>query len=176
MSDGDLRGEGDLDAVGVGHLAEHPLGEHHLICRVAGIDREELNLLLNHLTPVRNEVTDLRVRVLDRAAHANEMQEGFRSYILPLREGTRFVIPPLGFHGEKLLLGGKEVVLELPQGLQLAAGILLERALSLAQDLLWSRGKGSPVDIVEPAQDVEGGDRRKGVQERGRQARHDVQV
>ena len=86
------------------------------------------------------------------------------------------MIPPLGFHGEKLLLGGKEVVLELPQGLQLAAGILLERALSLAQDLLWSRGKGSPVDIVEPAQDVEGGDRRKGVQERGRQARHDVQV
>ena len=100
LADGDLRREGDVDAVGMGDLAQHPLGQHHLVGGIQGIHRQELDLLLDHLTTVGHEVTDLRVGILDRASHGHQVQEGLRAHAIPLREGAGFVIAALGLDRE----------------------------------------------------------------------------
>ena len=176
LTDRDLRRERDVNAVGVGDFAQHPLGEHHLVGGIQGVHGQEFNLLLNHLTAAGHEVTDLRVGVLDRAAHGHQVQQGFRAHALPLREGARFVVAALRFDGEQVLLVGEEVVLEFAEGLQLAACLFLQGALSLAQDLLRCRGQGLAVDVVEAAQDIQGRNVREGVEEGRGQAGHDVQV
>ena len=72
----------------MGNLAQHPLGEDHLVSGVHHIDGQEFNFLLNHLTPISDEVADLGVRVLHGASHAHQMEEGFGTHIFPLREGA----------------------------------------------------------------------------------------
>ena len=165
-----------MNAVGVGDFAQHPLGEHHLVGGIQGVHGQEFDLLLDHLATVGHEVTDLRVGVLDRASHGHQVQQGFRAHALPLREGARFVVPALRFDGEQVLLLGEEVVLEFAEGLQLAARLFLQGALSLAQNLLRRRGQGLTVDVVEAAQDIQGRNMREGVEEGRGQAGHDVQV
>ena len=173
---GDLRREGDMNAIGMGNFAQHPLGEHHLVGSIQRIDGQELDLLLHHLTPVRDEVTDLGMGVLHRATDGNEVREGLRAHFLPLGEGPGFVVAALRLDGEQLFFLREEVVLEFTEGLQLAARLLLECSLSLPQDFLGRRGQGATVNIVEAAQDIEGRDVREGVEERGSHARHDIQV
>ena len=89
-----------MNAIGMGNFAQHPFGEHHLVGRVQGVDGQELDLLLNHLTSVGNEVTDLGMGVLHRGADGNEVCECLRAHVLPLREGTGLVVAALGLDGE----------------------------------------------------------------------------
>ena len=86
------------------------------------------------------------------------------------------MVAALRFDGEQVLLVGEEVVLELAEGLQLAARLLLQGALGLAQNLLRCRGQGLAVDVVEAAQDIQGRNVRERVEEGCGQAGHDVQV
>ena len=88
LADGDLGREGDLDAVGVGDLAQHPLGEDHLISGVHHVDGQEFNFLLDHLPTISNEVADLGVRVLHGTSHTHQVEEGFSTHVFPLREGA----------------------------------------------------------------------------------------
>ena len=104
LTDRDLRRERDVNAVGVGDFAQHPLGEHHLVGGIEGVHGQEFDLLLDHLATVGHKVTDLRVGVLDRASHGHQVQQGFRAHALPLREGARFVVAALRFDGEQVLL------------------------------------------------------------------------
>ena len=89
-----------MDAVGMGDFAQHPFGEYHLVGRVQGVDGQELDLLLNHLTSVGDEVTDLGMGVLHRATDGNEVCERLRAHVLPLREGPGLVVAALGLDGE----------------------------------------------------------------------------
>ena len=160
----------------MGDLAQHPLGQHHLIGCGARVYGQELDLLLDHLTPIRHEVTDLGVGVFDGAPHAHQVEQGLGTYVLPLRERPRLVVATLGFDPEQRVLRGEEVVLEFAEGLEGAACLCLEGALSLAQDLLRGRGQGRSAHIVETAQELHRGDRGERVEERGGQARYHVQV
>ena len=176
LSHRDLGRERHLDSIGVGDLAQHPLGQHHLIGRVAHVHGQEFDFLLDHLTPVRNEVTDLRVGILDGAAHAHQVCQGLRSHVLPLREGAGLVVAALRFDAEESVLRREQVVLELAERLQGGARLRLEGALGLAQDLLRCRGEGRAAHVVEATQELHRGQHRKGAQEGCRQARDDVEV
>ena len=176
LADGDLRGEGHLDAVGVGDLAHHPLGQHHLIGRTGDVGGQELDLLLDDLAAVGDEVADLGVGVLDLAPHAREVVEGLGAHLRPLRERGRLVVAALLLDLEELVDRREQVVLELAERLQAAAGLGLERLLRLAQDLLRGADQRVALDVVEAAHDVQGGKRGEGVEEGGAQLRDHVQV
>ena len=75
------------------------------------------------------------------------------------------MVAALRFNGEQVLLVREEVVLEFAEGLELAARLLLQGALGLAQNLLRRRGQGLAVDVVEATQDIQGRNVREGVEE-----------
>ena len=124
----------------MGDLAQHPLGQDHLVGRVHHVDRQELDLLLDHLAALDDEVPDLGVRVFDGAAHTHQVKQGFGAHILPLRERTGLVVAALLFDTEEGFFRGEEVVLEFTEGLESATRVFLEGALCLAQDLLGGGG------------------------------------
>ena len=158
------------------HLSHHPFRQGHLVGGAADVGGQELDLLLHHLQVVGNEVSDLGVGVLDGAAHPRQVGQGFDAHRLPLRERPGLVVAALGFDGEQVLGGREQVVLQLTEGLQPAAGLVLEGLLGLAEDLLRGAGERVALHVVEAAHNVEGGQLRERVQERGAQLRHHVEV
>ena len=150
----------------MGDLAQHPLGQDHLVGRIHRVDRQELDLLLDHLAALDDEVSDLGVGVFDGAPHTHQVKQGFGAHVLPLRERTGLVIAALLFDTEE----------GFAEGLEGATRVFLESALCFAQDLLGGRGQGGAVDVVEAAEEFQGGDGGEGAQERRRQARDDVEV
>ena len=176
LPDDDLRRERHLDAVGMRHPPDHPFRQGHLVGRAGDVGGEELDLLLHHLEAVGDEVPDLGVGVLDGTAHPRQVGQGFDAHRLPLRERPGLVVAALGFDGEQFLDGREQVVLQLAEGLKSATGLVLEGLLGLAEDLLRGAGEGVALHVVEAAHDVEGGQLREGVQERGAQLRHHVEV
>ena len=132
LADRDLGREGHLDAIGVGNLTQHPLGQDHLVGRVHRVDRQELDLLLDHLAALDDEVSDLGVGVFDGAPHTHQVKERLGAHVLPLGERAGLVVAALRFDAEEGLFGGEEVILELAEGFEGAARVLLEGALCLA--------------------------------------------
>ena len=124
----------------MGDLAQHPLGQDHLIGRIHGVDRQKLDLLLDHLAALGDEVSDLGVGVFDGAPHTHQVKQGFGAHILPLRERTGLVVAALLFDTEEGFFRGEEVVLEFAECLEGATRVFLEGALCLAQDFLGRRG------------------------------------
>jgi len=176
LPDDDLRRERHLDAMGMRHPPHHPLRQGHLVGRAGDVGGKELDFLLHHLETVGDEVPDLGVGVLDGTAHPRQVGQGLDAHRLPFRERPGLVVAALGFDGEQFLGGREQVVLQLSEGLQPATGLVLEGLLGLAEDLLRGAGEGVALHVVEAAHDVEGGQLREGVQERGAQLRHHVEV
>ena len=154
LADGDLRGEGHLDAVSVGDLAHHPLGQDHLVGCPGDVGGQELDLLLDHLAAVGDEVADLGVGVLDRAAHGHQVVQGLGAHLRPLGERGGLVVAALLLDREEGVGRGEQVVLELAERLQAAAGLGLQGLLGLAQDLLGGAGQGVALDILRDRKSV----------------------
>ncbi|OQA30274.1 MAG: hypothetical protein BWY56_02538 [Acidobacteria bacterium ADurb.Bin340] len=172
----DLGGVAHLQAVLVGHLAERPLGRHQLVGRVLDGHRQELDLLLHHLRVAVDDVAHLGVAVLDHPAHLADDLHGLAAHQAPLREGMAFVVALLLGDGVDLVELGEEVVLQLPESLQRAAGACLQLLLGLAEDVLRGTLQRIAFVVVEGADQVEGRHFREGVHEGRAVAGHHVEI
>ena len=70
--------------------------------------------------------------VFDGAPHTHQVKERLGAHVLPLGERAGLVVAALRFDAEEGLFGGEEVILELAEGFEGAARVLLEGALCLA--------------------------------------------
>ena len=170
------RGEGRLEAVGVGDLAHHPLGQDEGVGRLLEGQGLELNLVLDHLPVAGEDVADLAVRVLQRYPHGGEAAQHLLADPLVLGERSRLLVAALLLDRVDRFGRVDEVVLELAEGLERHAGLPRQRLGGAAHHLLARVGQRRPVGRVERAEHVERAAFTEGVEERGAVPGHDVDV
>ena len=176
LADGDLRGERDVIAVLRTHVADHPLRDRELVCRVLRVARKELHLVLLVDEPVLREVADLAVAVLDAAARLRDRQHALLAELAELRERGRLVIAFLVLRREALRVGSDDVILELAHRLKLEPRVLLERRARLLERVLRRGLERLAILVEERAEKAQGRQLRERIDERRRVTRDDIEV
>ena len=176
LADGDLRGERNVVAVLGAEVADHPLRDRQLVGGIFGGAGEELDLVLLIELTVLREVADLGVAVLDHAAGERDVVHALLAELVELGERSGLVVTTLVDGREGGALGGDHIVFELAHCLELKTRRLLERGARLAERVLRRRFKRLAVLVEERAEKAERRELRERIDERGREARHDVQV
>ena len=176
LADGDLRGKRNVVAVLGAEVADHPLRDRQLVGGIFGGAGEELDLVLLIELAVLREVADLGVAVLDHAAGERDVVHALLAELVELGERSGLVVAALVDGREGGALGGDHVVFELAHRLEFKTCRLLERDARLAQRVLGRRLERLAVLVEERAEEAERGQLRERIDERGREARHDVQV
>ena len=176
LADGDLRGEGDIDAVLVGQRADDPLGDEQLVSRSLEVGRQELDLVLFVHQSLLREVAHLRVAVLDLAARLGDVLHGAHAELGRLVEGRGLMVAPLVGRKEEILLRADDIELQFAHNVEIKTRHAAQLFVCTAQRLLGSHVEGLAVLGVVAAQDVERGDFAEGVAEGRAVARHNVEV
>ena len=176
LADGDLRGEGDIDAVLVGQRADDPLGDEQLVGRSLEVGGQELDLVLFVHQSLLREVAHLRVAVLDLTARLGNVLHGAHTELGRLVEGRGLVVAPLVGRKKEILLRADDIELQFAHDVEIETRHTAQLFVRTAQRLLGSHVEGLAVLGVVAAQDVERGDFAEGVAEGRAVARHNVEV
>ena len=176
LAGGDLRGEGDVVAVLAGPVADHPLGQHELVCRLLGGAGQELDLVLLVDLPVEGEVAHLRVAVLDLSAGLGDVAHALGPEFVELGEGGGLVIALLVGCREAEVVVSDDVILQLAHRLKGHAGRLMEGGAGLAQGLLGRRLERLALLVEEGAEHRECRERGERIDEGGTEPGEDVKV
>ena len=122
-----LRSESHVIAFLHGKRADNPLCEHEAVGCFESVDGKELDFVLLENLVVERKVAHLVVAILDLTAGLGDEMHALGAEVVELRERSRLMIT--------LLVGGTEqteviadyVIFKLAHGVELHAGLLLEK-------------------------------------------------
>ena len=177
LADGDLRSEGDGDAVFVAQLAHHPFGNDQLVGSRLEVGRQELYLvLLIHQIAV-GEVAHLAVAILDFATGRGDHAHSFGAELLELAVGHTHVVAMLVLRHVLVLSGSNGVVFQLAHHLEFHTTCgLAESTGGLLKRILGSHSEGLAVLVEEGAEKVEGRHLGEGIEEGGAEPGDNIEV
>ena len=163
LAGSNLGRKGNVIAVLISKVANHPFRNHELVCRIVGINGEELNfvLLINHA--VNREVAHFRVTVLNLSARLSDVSHTLGAEFVKLRIGCRLMVALLVSCGEHFIIRRNDIVFQFAHSLKLHARYVIECPACLTERVLGRTFEGFTVFVEERTEHGERGKFSKGI-------------
>lgn len=171
-----FRSESNVESFALCQIADHPLGEHQLVGCLAGIDGQELDLVLLVYLAVEREIADLGVSVFDLGACAGDITHAQGAEIVEFGERRRFVVAALVGGGEGAGIVGYDVVLKFAHGMEMQSGYVGKRAACLVEHVFGCRFERLAVLVEVGTEHCQRRQWRKRIDEGRAETRHYVEI